>query len=403
MTLSGNLMRQKDRQSGFSLLELMIALSIGLILLLALTSLYLNANRASGEATFFSQMDQSAREVFYRLGSDANQAGYVDVMDEPAVDFADVNGNVCLTAGTKYASLLSNFRNAAVNNVYRRLLTANSFAARQQAALGSGTVINLRSNDYMTPIGLVSCAAMRPLSGCDGAFAGAPSAAALPNCQSVGAGNGNTSQQIEFAFQGRIADGDGADTERNTLGTAAVDCSGAGIVNVNAAGATQNGFIVNRYFLAADGANNGEISFSCRGNAGKVRVALVPGVRELVFRYLTTPVEGNAKTEIDDSVSGKSVRAYRTATALNNAKAQKDFGWAGVVGVEVCVVIAAPVPNNAGVRRLAEAQGNKRPTCARQQNGQFTQNVSKNKTDNDRFFRRYTKVIALPNALYARP
>ena len=394
-------MRQKDRQSGFSLLELMIALSIGLILLMALASLYINANRASGEAAFFAQMDQSAREVFYRLGSDASQAGYVDIMDEPAVNFADANGTVCVAAGTRYDALLSNFRNAAVNNVYRRLLTANSFANRQQADLGSGAVINLQSNDYMTPIGLVSCAAMRPLSGCDGAFAGAPSAAALPNCQPGGAGNGNTSQQIEFAFQGRIANGDGANAELNTLGAAAFDCSGAGIGNVNAAGATQNGFVVNRYFLAADGANNGEISFSCRGNAGNARVALVPGVQELVFRYLSTSVEGNANTEIDDSDSGKSVRAYRTATALNNANAQNDFGWAGVVGAEVCVVIAAPVPNNAGVRRLAEAQGGTRPTCARQRNGQFAPNVAK--ANNNRFFRRYTKVIALPNALYARP
>lgn len=397
MTLSGKTMR--DGQKGFSLLELMIALSIGLILLLALASLYINANRASGEAAFFAQMDQSAQEVFYRLGADARQAGYVDIMDEPEVDFANQNGDVCIAAGTRYSALLSNFRNAAVNNVYRRLLTADSFNDRQQAELGSGGTIDVQSNDYMTPIGLVSCAAMRPVSGCDGAFTEDPSAAALPNCQPGAAGS--VSQQIEFAFQGMIADGDGADSERNTLGQAALDCSGSGITDVQAA-ATRNGFIVNRYFLAPDNANDGESSFSCRGNAGAAQVALVPGVRELAFRYLTTPVESDADTEIDDSVSGKSVLAYQTATVLAGANAQNSFGWAGVVGVEVCVVIAAPVPNNAGVRRLAEAQRNQRPTCARHQNGAFAGNVAKANGD-DHFYRRYTKVIALPNALFARP
>lgn len=398
MSLSGKTMR--NQQAGFSLLELMIALSIGLILLMALASLYINANRASSEAAFFAQMDQSAQEVFYRLGSDARRAGYVDIMDEPAVNFANGNNQVCVAAGARYSALLSNFRNAAVNDVYRRLLTNDSFSDRQKAELGSGTVINLQSNDYMTPIGLVSCATMRPVSGCEGTFTNNPSAAALPNCQPGAAGN--VSQQIQFAFQGMIANGDGAETERNNLSAqAALDCTGSGITDVQAA-ATRNGFIVNRYFLAADNANGGVSSFSCRGNAGQQLVALIPGVEELVFRYLTTPVEGNADTEIDDSVSGKSVLAYQPATALNNARAQNNFGWAGVVGVETCVVVAASVPDNAGVRRLAEAQGNNRPTCTRQKNGTFAQNVAKVAGD-DRFYRRYTKVIALPNALFARP
>lgn len=398
MPLSGKTMRAE--QSGFSLLELMIALSIGLILLMALASLYINANRASSEAAFFAQMDQSAQEVFYRIGDDARRAGYVDIMDEPAVNFANGNGQVCIAAGARYASVLSNFRNAAVNDVYRRLLTNDSFKERTSANLGSGTAINLQSNDYMTPIGLVSCAAMRPVSGCDGTFSGTASAAALPQCQASAAGN--VAQQIEFAFQGMIANGDGADTELNNLNAqAALDCTGSGITDVQTA-TTRNGFIVNRYFLAPDNANGGVSSFSCRGNAGQQLVALVPGVEELVFRYLTTPVEANADTEIDDSVSGKSVLAYQTATTINNVNAQNNFGWAGVVGVEACVVIAAPVPNNAGVRRLAEAQGNTRPTCARQQNGTFAQNIAKANGD-DRFYRRYTKVIALPNALFARP
>lgn len=72
---------KQKKQAGVSLLELMVSLTIGLILLLALSSVYLTANRSNKTRSMNEILDETARQVFERLTADINMAGYVDVFD----------------------------------------------------------------------------------------------------------------------------------------------------------------------------------------------------------------------------------------------------------------------------------------------------------------------------------
>lgn len=392
-------MTHLKKQAGISLLELIIALSLGLILLAGLISVYLVANRSSSQASFVAQMDQSANDIFYRIGTDAKQAGFVDVMDSPTVPFTTAS-KTCVAAGEQYGNLLGNLDYSVVDDIYKRTLTDESYANRGAVRLSSdssSTEIDLRENRFMTPLGLISCGNMQPIIGCDGVLSDDPSAAALPACNSD-LTMGKTQQQIQFAYQAIDVN---ASSDLGALPDTAVDCAGNRLSNVDAAGKTQNGFTVNRYFLGTDQPAGNESALMCMGNAGAdpKPVALVDGVQELNFRYALTSLSSPSSEDLSSRV----VTKYADADELNGeANADDSFGWSQVVGVEVCFVLSAPIPNTAGMRALARVQGNTRPTCERKDDGSFEDNVAKTEAEQNRYFKRYDKVIALPNMLYSQ-
>lgn len=390
------------KQAGISLLEMMISLSLGLILLAGLISVYLVANRASGQASFLAQMDQSANDIFYRLGEDAKRAGFVDVTDTPRVAFTSPGDETeCFTERNPYFKSLNNLTDGSpVEDIYKRRLPENS----SSRLLGANAV--RLTNRFMTPLGFVSCGNMQPVIGCgDGEqLSGDPSAkidSAL-SCETVSAAeddNVANRQQIQFAYQGADASVSSRvlpDT-RVLPDPAVVDCAGNQLSDIDEAGKTQNGFIVNRYYLAEDGNANHASAFTCKGNAGNA-AALVDGVQELTFRYALSAVTEASSTE---NTTSRVVTKYADADELNGeANADNNFGWSQVVGVEVCFVLSAPIPNTAGMRALASVQGNTRPTCARKDDGSFEDNIAKTEAEQNRYFKRYDKVIALPNMLY---
>lgn len=389
------------KQAGISLLEMMISLSLGLILLAGLISVYLVANRASGQASFLAQMDQSANDIFYRLGEDAKRAGFVDVTDTPRVAFTSPgDGKTCFTPGNQaYSDLLNNLADGSpVEDIYKRRLPENS----SSRLLGANAV--RLTNRFMTPLGFVSCGNMQPVIGCgDGEqLSGDPSAkidSALSCVSASGAEDDNDAnrQQIQFAYQGIYAS-----DSSGVLPATAVDCTGATLKKGDDSDAissprTLNGFIVNRYYLAEDEKANHASAFTCKGNVGNA-AALVDGVQELTFRYALSAVTEASSTE---NTTSRVVTKYADADELNGeANADNNFGWSQVVGVEVCFVLSAPIPNTAGMRALASVQGNTRPTCARKDDGSFEDNIAKTEAEQNRYFKRYDKVIALPNMLY---
>lgn len=393
------------KQAGISLLEMMISLSLGLILLAGLISVYLVANRASGQASFLAQMDQSANDIFYLLGEDAKRAGFVDVTDTPSVSFTSPGDEKeCFTERGRYFKSLNNLTDGSpVEDIYKRRLPENS----SSRLLGANAV--RLTNRFMTPLGFVSCGNMQPVIGCgDGEqLSGDPSAkidSALSCVSASGAEDDNDAnrQQIQFAYQGADASISSGilpylpDTAVHP-DTAVVDCAGNQLSDIDEAGKTQNGFIVNRYYLAEDEKANHASAFTCKGNAGNA-AALVDGVQELTFRYALSAVTEASSTE---NTTGRVVTKYADADELNGeANADDSFGWAQVVGVDVCFVLSAPIPNTAGMRALANVQGNTRPTCERKADGSFEGKVSKTEAEHNRYFKRYDKVIALPNMLY---
>ncbi|HKB55061.1 MAG TPA: prepilin-type N-terminal cleavage/methylation domain-containing protein, partial [Ramlibacter sp.] len=63
-------------QAGFTLIELMISLTIGLFIVLALLTLLINVNRNNGELTKTNRMIENGRFALQLLQSDVSQAGY---------------------------------------------------------------------------------------------------------------------------------------------------------------------------------------------------------------------------------------------------------------------------------------------------------------------------------------
>jgi type IV pilus assembly protein PilW len=73
--------RQRYGQAGFSLVELMVAITIGLIVLMALSGLFLSSNRASVEMRKSTQQQESGRYASQLLSDDLMMAGYLAEFD----------------------------------------------------------------------------------------------------------------------------------------------------------------------------------------------------------------------------------------------------------------------------------------------------------------------------------
>lgn len=367
------------RQKGFTLLELMIALSIGVLLLLGLVSIYMVAHNADSQNRVLTSNDETARQVFRIMAHDFSRAGFVDVLDSPNTAFPSYTSASCNTAsvGTRYGKYIADVSQNSIADIYLRYNDGSDPEA----------------DVFLTPIGRTSCGAMLPVLGC-GAEEGFNSAPTifdntLSACYSD-SGN-DTQQAIEVAYQALATGGDGesnlADVDINSNIT---DCTGTLVDRA------QNGFVVNQYYVADD---SSEPSLWCRSNMTGA-TALVQGVQELMFRYVTTLGETDGDLEIGESESGIMLVGYQTAAELyaKAAASDKNLDWATVVGVEVCVVVSSPLLDGATALEMANAQGANRPTCARASDGTYADDVTK--TDATRFYQRFSRVFRLPNALY---
>lgn len=364
---------------GFTLLELMIALSLGILLLMGLMSIYIVANQANNQNKALVANDEIARQVFRILGKNLSHAGYIDPLDAPANTFQSSGRCSGVTAGTQYGSITADLFEPSIENIYRRY---NDPTTGLQDSL-------------LTAIGRVSCGAMRPVLGCGSSigFSSAPNIfnATPSNCSNESAND--TSQAIEIASQVMATGGTG-NSSLNYLNTSsnATDCTGT-----NATSA-QNGFVVNQYFIMDD---SGEQSFGCQSNLNPTNTALVQGVEELMFRYITTSPENDISIDISQTNSGNVLTAYETASGLYTAATANptSLNWATVVGVEVCVVVATPEQIGGALANLAKTQGNNRPTCTKA-NGQYVANIAKSPGRENRYYQRFERVFRLPNTLF---
>lgn len=367
---------QHNRQQGFSLIEIMLALTIGLILLMALSSLFITANELSKDRDVLAEVDEKARLVFDYIGNDLSRAGYVDIYDTPKTQF----GGTCANHATNKPYInFFNLSDSKVKDVF----------ARSFRGAGASTP------EQMTTIGFISCGYMQPVIGCKGNFSKAPSRSEKinSNCSNTGK---ETEQSIRLAYQ--VASmGSVGTLENNTSLQKASDLKKAGVVSednkrvIDCSGEEttddDNGFVINEYSL-----KNG--SLQCRGNSGKPATPMVLGVEELSFRYLITPPE-KATTPISRSNSGKAVASYNTADKI--ADNNNTLEWAGVVGVEICIVVAAKTSSNSFAIGLSNTQGDSYRSCKRQSDGTFTNQTKADK----RYYRRYIRTFAIPNTIYA--
>lgn len=380
-------MKQLKKQQGISLLELMVSLSIGLLLLLGLGSVYVVANKANKDNEVLSANAETARQVFDRLNYDFKRAGFVDLYDSPTQSFVaptpaelgittpGLTATNCpigspVAVGTMYGDITGNKKNDDMTKIYKRLIDSKATDPMNKA--------------FLAPISMVSCGSMRPVFGCDAKISGIPDVFTRATC---GTGGSNS---IEITYQAvRNTTSTLPTAGLSSLPNSAQNCS---YDTLDAANAVENnGFIINRYF--AEGG-----ALKCQGNVNRdgsapPTVELTNGVQELAFRYVTTVPETDADVELGNSDSGRVVTAYQKAGDVQATT----LGWPGVVAVEVCVVIATPVLSGSSSSNLSELQGSERPAC-RNSEGAF---VNKPKEDESLYYQRYVRTFSLPNSLYA--
>lgn len=70
------IVNRRPRQAGFTLIELMISLTIGLFIVLALLTLLINVNRNNGELTKTNHLIENGRFALQLLEADVSHAGY---------------------------------------------------------------------------------------------------------------------------------------------------------------------------------------------------------------------------------------------------------------------------------------------------------------------------------------
>lgn len=87
------------RQIGFTLIELMVGIAVGLIVLLGMSSVYLNTARGSRTTTTANQLNQDLRAVMDIMVNDIRRAGYWDGAGAGANPFTTVTTDLQIGAG----------------------------------------------------------------------------------------------------------------------------------------------------------------------------------------------------------------------------------------------------------------------------------------------------------------
>ena len=361
--MSNSIMRQK----GISLLELMVALAIGLILLMALASLMVTAHNSAKQRSTSEQLDEQARQVFSRFESDLYRAGFVDSFtNENTLQEAFDTNNTATVSG--YARQIANITNPALVT----LLGRNT----------NGAILPLQGFDQnSTPPSGMTCT--------------------------------ESSQCLQIAYQAISNSTTGFSTvatesqEDTSMSGARVGCNGL---------QAQAAFpiLINSYQLQVPGAGETRNSLYCQsnrrdfsnqdggGNTGTGMQPIVLGVEQLVFRYLVTPENTTAAgsaPDFDTTISGRSVTQYLDVEGVEATPLQ----WAGVVGVEVCVVVAAEPQDGSREGDIPSVQPTV-PSCVRANNN-ANANVPwaadiPRVTGDMRLHRRYVRTIMLPNSLH---
>jgi type IV pilus assembly protein PilW len=347
------------RQAGFSLVEILVSLAIGLVILTAIGTAYINSTNSTRQREDQAELNDPARIVMRLLRQNLTQAGYVDVFDLDAT-------------GRTQANALYQPGNAVSTNMF----------VRNPGVPGG----------ISTPISTFF-AGLTPVFGCDGAMVGADPRTLLttppPAVLACGAAS-PTRHTLQIAYQGvplNPANPTNSLLPDNPNTGDGRDC----LQQAVPAGAPP--FVINRFSLSPLPTPAGASSeLRCEGSGGATPQPMAAGVEEFVLRYqMAAP--GAAGTGAAGGVQGEYINA-----ALVTASAQ---GWAGVTAVEVCMVSATPIARGAAASGTAALQPN-RPTCVRGANGAFLPDVARVPGD-ARLWKRFTAVVSLRNAVMATP
>jgi type IV pilus assembly protein PilW len=345
------------RHQGASLIEVLVGLTIGLIILVALGAAYLNVTNITRQREDQAQMNDPARMVMRMLRQNLLHAGYVDLFDQQAA---------------------------------HRSRAASLFIA------GNPVSTNLYVRDPDPALGTISAPlsvffpGLTPVFGCDGAMNGTPHAMATttaPITQNCGTANA-TRHTLQIAYQAVPS----SPTHPGRSLSAANTTTGEGLDCLQQGPPQGVTVVINRFMAPAPSA--GTVSqLRCAGSGAKQTQDIAAGVEEFVLRYqMAAP--GVAASRV---AAGAGQSRYMSATEVT-ASSQ---GWAGVTAVEVCMVSATLTANGAAAQGTVALQ-TYRPTCQRSADGGFIADIQRTAGDT-RLWKRFTSVVSLRNAVYASP
>lgn len=357
-------MMKTRSHSGATLIEILVGLAIGLVILTAIGTAYINSSKSLRQREDQAQLNDPARIIMRLLKQNLTLAGYVDVFDKDQ-------------ASNTLAGVLFSPNRVERANMYFR-----------DPAVGA---IN-------SPISHIF-QGLSPVFGCDGDMNNTPqgiTSAAPPLVAACGAAN-PTRHSLRVAYQGvpiTPANPINSLSPANANTGDGLDClQQAPAASGSAAAGTPDGdsLVINQFFLRMTG---GVSQFACQGSGGAATQDIAPGVEEFVLRYqMAAPgLAANA------NAAGGIQSRYFSATDVT-ASAE---GWAGVTAVEVCIVSATDQVNSGPATEGTVALQPTRPTCQRNAAGAYLANVPRAAGDT-RLWKRFTGVVAVRNSVFATP
>lgn len=373
------------KQRGLTIFELLIVMGLGLILLTALSYLMIGANRSSILRVTSELSDETARQVFSQLERNLLQAGYVDPLSNSARVGQSLNttNNLVLARYARHKSAL----NAAKDNKHTFSLLGSLSNGELMPVVGCGVPFTAAANKWTCGSNditaqqalMVSYEAIRPAS--DMPFT------ALHNAeQDKGLETGQTMLCHNISSNNSVGEVNGKHYSffQNRFWL--------GVPN----GETQNSVYCGSDVFALNTPGTVEKLATKNNAAGS---PLTGNVEQMTFRYLVTPMNKSDAKELalDNTVSAaRSIESYLQAPNVANS----DLGWSGVVGVEVCIIVAVENYDNSRDQSMQTVQPDV-PNCLRVNNSEsayadFIPNSPRPAGDS-RMYRRYVRVLSVPN------
>lgn len=360
------------RQNGVTLIELMVSITIGLFILIAIGTAYITTTSTSRQRENQSELNEPARIVMSQLRRELSTAGYIDVLDYGL-------------GASAQAVTLFHTGNTGMANLYQR-----------DPAAGYPT------GGQTTPLGQFFPGLM-PVFGCNGAMTSTPNAIATAGAAVLACGGANVVQHsLQVAYQAvPSASSDSPSLQAynplNPTGEGR-DCLQQDLSAIGGVGAV---YVINRYFVQTS-ADDGVNELVCQGSGGADAKPVARGVEEFVLRYqMAAPGVAPPASSVAPMLAAGGVQArYEDAAGVANL-ATNPLGWANVTAVEICMVSATSVTGGSAAAGTVDLQPT-RPTCARVADGSFAANVPRVAGD-QRLWKRFTSVVSVRNAVFSSP
>lgn len=324
---------------GMGLLELLVALAIGSILLLAAIQAFYQAQQNRILAEESSEVQAAARNALFALSEEIAHAGYVDWLQEPSLPSQSLPSlNPAEFAAAERA------KRSAYFQALRASVEANPAVLQTNAGTQVGVQTGVlagapaESNLWRGPtLPWVAALDSRPPIQGWAQNTGAP----VPSTA--------TKQSVRIVYQ-----------------------SPSGRKDCLAQNADNTAYPATLFYIdkpSTDPVNH----LYCKGSGNIGGQPLVRGIEELVLRY---------------GVDGQ---------FWNAAEFSSHYSWGQVQSVEICIVVAMPSVQASG---NAQIQSH-RPTCLRDASGAFALDIARIALDQRRWAR-YSTTLILENQPYAQ-